>query len=75
MRADRVDKDLGEDRDRLVAMMAALVGSFPKGFHPGEEIDVHMHMNFEAAMCMLTALRFAADYLGGQTEQTPIRLH
>ncbi len=75
MRADRVDSELGDDRDRLVAMMATLVGSFPQGFHPGEEIDVRMRMSFEAAMCMLTALRFAADYLGEQTERTPTRLH
>ncbi len=75
MRAARVDSELGGDRDRLVAMMSALLASFPQGFHSGEEIDVHMHLNFEAAMCMLTALRFAADYLGEQTDQVPTRMH
>ncbi len=70
-----MDSELFEDRVRLISIMSSLVASFPKGFAPGEEIDVSMRMNFEAAMCMLTALRFAADYLGEQTERTPTRLH
>ncbi len=57
-------------------IMQALVASFPQGFATGQAIDMSMQMNFETAMCMLTALKFAADYLEQQNDDpVPSRLH
>ncbi len=70
-----VDNELVEDRERLMSIMQALVASFPEGFATGQAIDVSMQMNFECAMCMLTALKFASDYLEQQNDTPPSRLH
>ncbi len=70
-----MDSELVDDRERLMSIMQALVASFPKDFASGEEIDMRMRMSFECAMCLLTALKLAAEYLNEQVDQVPSRLH